>query len=252
MKAGNKVRSLIRGLEVLEAINRANGANVREVAKVTGLNRGTVYRLLESLCDEGFLDRRANSNGYWLSKRVPGLSVGYRSDAWVSQIAEPALQKLTQTFDWPVSLLIPMDTRMIVLAHTEHLSPVTFRIRDLGLSMSMFNTSSGLTYLAFASTRSKTTLLESGAQDAERKGVSATVLRRSLGEIAKRGYHIVDSPDRGTALSVPVMVGEASFGVISLRYFTTAMTHGAAVRKYLGALKHAAAELGQALERRDA
>ena len=252
MKAGNKVRSLIRGLEVLEAINRANGANVREVAIVTGLNRGTVYRLLESLCDEGFLERRANSNGYWLSKRVPGLSVGYRSDAWVSQIAEPALQKLTQTFDWPVSLLIPMDTRMIVLAHTEHLSPVTFRIRDLGLSMSMFNTSSGLTYLAFASTRSKTTLLDSGAQDAERKGISATVLRRSLGEIAKRGYHIVDSPDRGTALSVPVMVGEASFGVISLRYFTTAMTHGAAVRKYLGALKHAAAELGQALERRDA
>lgn len=251
MKPGNKVRSLIRGLEVLEAINRANGANVREIAQATGLNRGTVYRLLESLTEEGFLERRANSNGYWLSARVPGLSVGYRSDAWISQIAEPSLEKLTQAFDWPVSLLIPMDTRMTVLAHTEHLSPVTFRIRDLGLSMSMFNTSSGLTYLAFAPARTRATLLESGAKDAERKGVSAAMLRRTLAEIAKRGYHIIDSPDRGTALSVPIVVSDVAFGALSLRYFTTAMTHAAAIRKYLPALKQTATELGHALARRE-
>ena len=45
--------------------------------------------------EAGFLEKRPNSIGYWLSDRVPGLAAGYRSDAWVSQMAEPALEKLT-------------------------------------------------------------------------------------------------------------------------------------------------------------
>jgi IclR family mhp operon transcriptional activator len=251
MKPGNKVQSLVRGLEVLEMINRTNGANVREVALATGLNRGTVYRLLESLREEGFLARRPNSIGYWLSTRVPGLSAGYRSDAWVSQMAEPALEKLTGTFSWPCSLLIPVDTRMVVLAHTEHLSPVTFRKRDIGLSMSMFNTSSGLTYLAFAAAQTKAALLAGGQADAKRTGMANAVLRRTLAEIHKRGYHIVDSPDRGSVLSVPILVDTKAFGSISLRYFTSAMTQGVAVRKYFTALKQTAEELGRVLFSRD-
>jgi IclR family mhp operon transcriptional activator len=249
MRDNNKVRALVRGLEVLEMINRANGASVRDVARGTGLNRGTVYRLLETMREAGFLEKRPNSIGYWLSTRVPGLSAGYRSDAWVSQMAEPALEKLTAKFDWPCSLLIPLDTRMVVLAHTEHLSPMTFKVRDLGLTMSVFDTSSGLTYLAFASSATQTALIESARTDVKGKKVAAVLLRRTLEQIRAQGHHIVDSPDRGSVLSVPILVGGAAFGVLALRYFTSAMTHGAAVRKYAAALKEAALTLGKDLEK---
>ncbi len=249
MRDSNNVRALVRGLEVLEAINRANGASVREVARGTGLNRGTVYRLLETMREAGFLERRPNSIGYWLSDRVPGLAAGYRSDAWVSQVAEPALEKITAKFDWPCSLLIPLDTRMIVLAHTEHLSPMTFKVRDLGLAMSMFDTSSGLTYLAFASAATQAALIANSGADVKGKKIAPAILRRTLEQIRKLGHHLVDSPDRGTGLSVPIIVGGAAFGVLALRYFTSAMTHSAAVRKYAAPLKEAALMLGRDLEK---
>lgn len=249
MKEGDKVRSLIRGLEVLEAINRHNGATVSQVSQEIKLNRGTTYRMLESLCDEGFLERRTNSNGYWLSTRIPGLSSGYRSDAWVSQIAEPALEKLTLTFSWPCSLLIPTDHRMICLAHTEHLSPVTFKRRSIGLTMSMFNTASGLAYLAFTSPETRASLLSSVPPEARANGKAVnSILKSTLSQIHKRGYHIVDSPDRGSVLSVPILMNTSAFGSISLRFFTSAMPHGMAVSQYLTPLRQTARDLGKALE----
>ncbi|MBL8643958.1 MAG: helix-turn-helix domain-containing protein [Rhodospirillaceae bacterium] len=249
MKAGDKVRSLIRGLEILEAINRHNGANLNQVAQDTKLSRGTAYRMLESLCDAGFLERRTNSNGYWLSARIPSLSSGYRSDAWVSQIAEPALEKLTRAYAWPCSLLIPTDLRMICLAHTEHLSPVTFRRRRIGLAMSMFDTASGLAYLAFAAPETQANLLTSAPTPAKAQGkATAGLLKSTLTQIRKRGYHIVDSPDRGSVLSVPILVNDTAFGSLSLRFFTSAMSHALAVNTYLTPLRQAARDLGDALE----
>jgi IclR family mhp operon transcriptional activator len=259
MRETDKVRSLIRGLEILETINRHNGANVNQVAQETKLSRGTAYRMLESLCDAGFLERRTNSNGYWLSARIPSLSSGYRSDAWISQIAEPALEKITREFSWPCSLLIPTDLRMVCLAHTEHLSPVTFRRRRIGLAMSMFNTASGLTYLAFASPDTQASLLASAPTapkqapskrpvKPEAVAVTPALLKSTLSQIRKRGYHIVDSADRGSTLSVPILVNNAAFGVLSLRFFTSAMTHAMAAAKYFMPLRQAARDLGKALE----
>ncbi len=245
MQAGDKVRSLIRGLEILEAINRHNGANLNQVAQETKLSRGTTYRMLESLCDAGYLERRTNSNGYWLSTRIPSLSSGYRSDAWVSQIAEPALEKITREFSWPCSLLIPTDLRMICLAHTEHLSPVTFKRRRIGLAMSMFTTASGLTYLAFASPEAQTSLMSSAPASA--KKASLGNLKSTLSQIQKRGYHIVDSADRGSSLSVPIIVKDSAFGSLSLRFFTSAMSHTMAVNQYLATLRQTARDLGKAL-----
>ncbi|MBL8629460.1 MAG: helix-turn-helix domain-containing protein [Rhodospirillaceae bacterium] len=248
MKSGDKVRSLIRGLEILEAVNRHNGANLNQVAQETKLSRGTAYRMLESLCDAGFLERRTNSNGYWLSTRIPSLSAGYRSDAWISQIAEPALEKLTRTYAWPCSLLIPTDLRMIVLAHTEHLSPVTFRRRRIGLAMSMFDTSSGLVYLAFAAPETQGNLLSSAPSAAKAQSKARIgPLKTTLNQIHKRGYHVVDSPDRGSVLSVPILVNDAAFGSLSLRFFTSAMSHAMAVNQYLAPLRQTARELGKAL-----
>jgi len=134
---------------------------------------------------------------------------------------------------------------MICLAHTEHLSPVTFRRRGIGLAMSMFNTASGLAYLAFTAPATQASLLASAPPGPGKTANS--LLKSTLTQIRKRGYHIVDSPDRGSVLSVPVLVNDNAFGAISLRFFTSAMTHAMAVSQYHTPLRQAARELGKAL-----
>ena len=49
MEQKRYVQAFDRGLEVLAFLNISNGASIGEVAAATGINRGIVYRLLETL-----------------------------------------------------------------------------------------------------------------------------------------------------------------------------------------------------------
>jgi len=57
------VRSLLRGLDILQALNRCQlgRATSTELAQMTGLHRTTVRRLLETLIDAGYV-RRSDSD----------------------------------------------------------------------------------------------------------------------------------------------------------------------------------------------
>ena len=48
------VRSLLRGLEIILAINKFGPSSITEISQYTKLPRGTVYRMLETLVDEKF------------------------------------------------------------------------------------------------------------------------------------------------------------------------------------------------------
>ena len=54
------IQSLVRGLSILQAINRApdGWASIAELSKQTGLHRTTVRRMLETLQAEGYVRRR--------------------------------------------------------------------------------------------------------------------------------------------------------------------------------------------------
>ena len=55
MSTFGAVRSLQRGLEILQAINCNNGLRAAEVAKIVSIPRPTAYRLLETLEGLGFV-----------------------------------------------------------------------------------------------------------------------------------------------------------------------------------------------------
>jgi DNA-binding IclR family transcriptional regulator len=71
---GGGSRTLSRGLSVLRALGeRDDGATVAQLAAGTGLDRAVLYRLLETLAAEGFVERDAGTRRYALGAALAEL-----------------------------------------------------------------------------------------------------------------------------------------------------------------------------------
>ena len=73
MESTRPIRALMRGLDALTVLNLRDGATVSEVAQEIRLPRTTVYRILETLCDAGFIFRDGADDRYRLTIQVRAL-----------------------------------------------------------------------------------------------------------------------------------------------------------------------------------
>tara|TARA_B100000315_G_C14552221_1_gene576415 strand:+ start:393 stop:749 length:357 start_codon:yes stop_codon:yes gene_type:complete len=83
VKPQGLVRGLQRGLQVLRVLNEKNYASVLEINRATGLPRTTIYRLLDTLIDAGYVKFGNREEGYCLTVQVRTLSEGYTAEAWL-------------------------------------------------------------------------------------------------------------------------------------------------------------------------
>src|SRR6516165_5939436 len=119
---------LLRGLSVLEALNRRAVGAVEELAHDTRLPKSTVVRLLNLLVTAGYVRRLPKRGGYSLAERVLGLSGGFRSEDAVVEAARPLLAAFTVEHKWPVSIATLAVDAMRIRATT--LQDV--RLRSIG------------------------------------------------------------------------------------------------------------------------
>jgi DNA-binding IclR family transcriptional regulator len=83
-----KVCRILRALSVPEALRLA------DVAAATGLNKATVLRLLESLADEGFVERDEDSKRYRLGEHALLRGLASPGRAHLRDRARPWLMRL--------------------------------------------------------------------------------------------------------------------------------------------------------------
>src|ERR1035438_8933843 len=123
MESTRPIRSLMRGLDALTVLNLCDGATVSEVVQEIRLPRTTVYRILETLCDGGFVYRNSIGDRYRLTIIVRGLSDGFDDEPWVTKIAKPFIYDLSREIVWPVAIATLSGTAMVVRGNTENQNP---------------------------------------------------------------------------------------------------------------------------------
>src|SRR6202163_2005336 len=95
------VRALSRGLVLIGELNASGPSNVVQLAKRTGLNRTTCYRLLDTLLEDGYVTFDETNALFSLTPRVRTLSEGVSSRDLSSQAALPAMFSLLDEVSWP-------------------------------------------------------------------------------------------------------------------------------------------------------
>jgi len=240
-----------RGLDVLVHLNAHDGASIGDVAAATGINRGIVYRLLETLRKKKFVTKDAHSAKYWLTGTVRNLSDGFNDEEWVEAIARPAVEALGRQLLWPITLSTPSGSTMLVRVSSDVESPLVHNRFTRGFRFSLPLSAAGQVYLAFSGL-SRSALIEVMLRvlDAEDE---LAILRSPgfngrLNNIRAQGYASVrGQPNNIGAIAVPIIFDDVVFGAISARYFQSALTASEAARRLRDPLQVCADAIAKSL-----
>jgi DNA-binding IclR family transcriptional regulator len=113
-------RTLARGLQLLEIVARSPlGAAVTDVAAETGLDKGTVSRLLAALRELGYVRQRPADRRYLLAGRVLVLARAYEQQLNLREVARPYLAALRDATHETVYLAVRESSQIIYVDQVE-------------------------------------------------------------------------------------------------------------------------------------
>ena len=238
MDSTRPIRALIRGLEALAVLNRRNGATVSEVTSEIKLPRTTTYRILETLSEAGYVYRDPADDRYRLTLLVRGLAHGFDDEAWITQIARPCINELCRDIVWPVNLLSPSGTSMLIRETTDHDSPLAVERFTAGFRLPLLLSASGRVYLAFCPAETRNTLLDilsRSTREEDKLARSRPELDKIFEQAREHGYATSVRTRRVSeemAISVPVLVEDRVLATVAVRFSPSAVPPGLAVERF--------------------
>jgi IclR family transcriptional regulator, mhp operon transcriptional activator len=250
MESTRPIRALMRGLDALTVLNLRDGATVSEVAHEVRLPRTTVYRILETLCDAGFVFRDAADERYRLTIQVRALSDGFDDEAWVTQIAKPIIRDLCREIVWPICVATLSGTTMLMRECTDHLSPLAIERYSAGFRVPLLTTASGRVHLAYSSATQRDSLIEILARSNKEEDKPARAradLVRSLAEIRALGYATATRTRRlveEVSLGVPISVDDRVLASLTVRFASSAVPLKTGLERFLPKLRQCATQIG--------
>jgi len=255
MPSYEPVTAVLRGLDVLRAVNRLGVAGVGEVHRLTGLNRPTIVRMLETLAHAGFLVRHPDRPAYSPTGRTLDLSAGYVAHREAGIAATPVMAALRAAVGWPSDVAV-FDGDAMVVAHTSRGEGRLLFGRRPGYRAPILATSLGRAFLAFCAAPERERALSLAARSPEpwneparRPGdaEAAFAAVRAAGfagmdeEYSRREYGGLAG-----AIGVPVLVNGVAAAALNLMFLRNAIDGDGAAGRFLPLLRRAAAELGDA------
>jgi IclR family mhp operon transcriptional activator len=257
------IRSLERGLRVLQALHDRPIASLHELYKETGISKPALLRILQTLENSGFVARRLADGHYRISSNVTNLV--HKRDRYeaVAEAAAPVLDRLCQKVSWPSDLMVPAGDHMEVRESSRVRTPfsIYFLNHRVGTPVNWVLTAVGRAYLAFCPDKERERILEllrKSDKPENRLARDAKLFERILAETRAQGYATRDPsfsggyygrpfPDGLSGIAVPLIDRGRVHGVINLIWVKAARSVDSMVRDHLADLQAAAAEIAESL-----
>ncbi len=255
------VRGLIRGLELLRALNALGEgrATSNELSMRTGLHRTTVRRLLETLIDEGFVRRSESDSSYRLTLKVRELSEGFTDAEWISAVATPVMGELLQKVVWPSDLSTPSGDALLIRETTHRFSPLSFHRSMVGRRLPFLLTASGRAYFAYCSEEEREDILQLlRANDDEQSRLAKDA--RYIANLVKRVRDDGFGSNHGDwgkeqkigAIAMPIVHENRVLAALNVVYLARALSTDQAVKKYAPALREAVTKIASLMQEKAA
>ncbi|MGY8962347.1 MAG: helix-turn-helix domain-containing protein [Rhodospirillales bacterium] len=236
-------RSLIRGLSVLTEISAHGPMRASVVARAVNLPRATVVRLIETLIEAGVVRRHEGSKTYEVTEEVTRLSHGYDRWSALTDTAIAAITEASKDLTWPIVLTTPTGLDMVVRYNTDHTSPLALQRYSLGFRIPVFDTASGMVFLAYCSDQERETYLR--LLEAEQGTLDVSRVKRRIDETRVDGYcihHRAGALEK--ALAVPIILDGAFEGALTMRYIPSAVSYAELKNRYVSPLSDLAGTIG--------
>jgi IclR family transcriptional regulator, mhp operon transcriptional activator len=247
------VRALERGLDLLLALNRLGRARPGVLARETGIDRTTTYRMLETLDAKGMVIRSETDDSYILSSGVKRLSDGFTVNDRLLRVVAPELGKLLAKVQWPSDFATFSQGSMVIEETTHPFSPFSVHRGMIGRSRPIMRSALGRAMLAGASPEKRSVMLEivgaSQVEDAWEAGHAPTV-EKLLEEYNKRGFawSVGGTESHISAIALPLIVHSEAVGAVNILFFRSAMTIEQCAERFLETFRASVAAMQVRIE----
>ncbi|MES2183171.1 MAG: IclR family transcriptional regulator [Pseudomonadota bacterium] len=151
-KANDSVRAVSRALDILLAFRPGDDELlVAEILKRVDLSRPTLYRLLGTLENKGFLVASGEPQRFRLGSAVAQLAHTWTAGHSLREVAQPMMRRLWEATRETVSLFVPDGSYRVCIAEMESPQPLSFR-RGVGYRENLVLGASGRSILAHIAT----------------------------------------------------------------------------------------------------
>ncbi len=188
----NYVTALARGLAVIKAFNgQPPQMTLSDVARVADLPRATVRRCLLTLQALGYA--RSSGRFFSLSPQVLTLAQAYLGSSVLPRVAQPFLERVSETIAESCSVSILHGEEVIYVARSTRKRMASLH-RDVGTHLPAFCTSMGRVLLASLTPVELDTFLRTAKLVAftPHTITAPDALRAVLAQVAREGICVVD------------------------------------------------------------
>ena len=221
------------------------------ISRASDLPYPTAARMVETLIQEGLIERERDRKHYRPTALVQTLSHGFQGHNRLQIGARPHMEALTRQLLWPVSFVTRVGDSMIVRDSTHGQTSLTFSNYHPGFSLPILGCASGLVYLAFAPADERQVILEGlqltghlDPQTALMFGNDYLPLKIRTDRYAmltRNPYTL--NPGKTSSIAVPLFDRDELVGALTFIFFAASMRPGDAVKQYLDPLLAGAAAI---------
>jgi len=244
LEKGDSVRAVGRALEILLAFTPQDfELSATELLKRVDLSRPTLYRLLYSLEEHGFIDSIGDPQRFRLGPAVAKLAHVWTSSLDLSVVADPILRHIWTETGETVALFVPQGVLRLCVAELPSPQPLNFK-RGVGYTERLVRGATGRAILAH---------MEVSTRDlrdwSKGTGVDVAELESELARTRKRGYAISHSEliEGATAIAAPIFDRRGSVAGSIGVYGPAVRMNAARQQQFAQLLTREAGTLSQAL-----
>lgn len=253
MSSAAPIRSVVRAIELLQALNRRPVSTLDELYEQTRIPKPTIVRMLQTFASRQLVKHAPQHGAYYLSSEVRSLASGYHSEPMVVEAAAPLMDELTLRLKWPIAIAVLEGCAMVVRYSTIPLSPLALKHSTIDVRLSLVSRAIGRAYLAFCPPEQQEALLKELAASEfseDEAARDAEGIRTTLRQVREAGYALRDPhfwPATNT-LAVPVFDGRGPAASLGMTFFSSTMKPQQAAERFLPELKEVAAQIGERLQ----
>jgi DNA-binding IclR family transcriptional regulator len=191
-----EIRSIVKAADVLRclAINNAStGIRFTQLQETTGLSKGTLHRIIQTLMSQGFIEQDRSTRLYFLGVEFLALGARSANRRDVQSLARGSLTTLAKLSGDTVYLAIRSGAELVCVDAQEGSYPIKVLTLTVGMRRPLGVGAGGLTLLAALPDSEIEGIIRRNAQRLkDYPFYRPDVLRRLVQETRRRGYALND------------------------------------------------------------
>jgi len=219
MSENKGIQSLERAFAIIEAMTDNTESGVTELSKATGLNKATVYRMLDTLVNLGYVCRNRQTEKYSLTLKFLKISSKQLANYDIHKRMRPILEQIADKSGETVHLVERQGREVVYIDKCESTTNSVRMVSRIGMTLDVFTTAVGKAMLATVCDKDIISLWNE-CSHLKKTEFTITDINEYLKEIAtvrKIGYAVDDEENelgvRCVAVAVPDAYGEYKYAV---------------------------------------